>query len=560
MALRASRSFRRALVAGGAVGTGFFAWRRANVDEQGETRFPLTQSRSRVDALRDSFGSIIDGLAGLVDGDSLDLAVAGGGPALAPGAGNSNPMSANRFIITALARQDDSLSALDIMHHPSLKSPVMYSPGLFPGSVGAPEPSHQHPHNIAKSMQSTFLIHVDVAGPSAKPRVGPASMAKPGSLDRMQHGTGTGFLVTSHGHLLTNAHVLSPDNHTIHEATDGLDMTVKRKITVQDSRGHKYSADVVGYDSLSDLAVLKITREISELSDHAPHKFVPLPFAPLPSTNDIEEDEEIEPGTQVCTIGNPKGLAYSITSGILGSYPRPSAVLGKTDPGIDFLQTDAQVRRGNSGGPLLSLRTGHVLGVTTTSYDPVAASAGGNDLATFAIRADATVRCLLRNMLVAASEAGKEASAAAASKVLPPPPRPYLGFHSLDDALLSSLPERYEGWNGTLNGVLVMGLDKSGPAASGGLREGDLIVKVAGEKVSSEKGIYDLVYAFSPICGDIWKKKVGDRKFASVEMTVLRLKDGRPAEEKVRVEPVELASGSTKERETRVRFLASNNE
>ncbi|KAI9004529.1 trypsin-like cysteine/serine peptidase domain-containing protein [Hyaloraphidium curvatum] len=429
-------------------------------------------------------------------------------------------------------------------------TPLEFSPGLF--ADAPPGDGHHHPHNIARSLQSTFLIHVELPLPPKAPRVGPASMARPGSLDRAQHGTGTGFVISTHGHILTNAHVLSPDCHSAREATHGLDRNAPRRITVQDSKGRKYAADVVGYDSLSDLAVLKVTAEISELSDHPPAKFVPLHFAPLPPTRAVEEDEEIEPGTQVCTIGNPKGLAYSVTSGILGSYPRPSAVLGKSDPGIDFLQTDAQVRKGNSGGPLLSLRTGHVLGITTTSFDPVAASAGGNDLATFAIRADATVRCLVRSMILGHPTQPTDPA------TLPPPPRPYLGLRTLDDLLLASLPERYEGWNGTLGGLLVMSLDPAGPAARAGLREGDLIVRVAGEPVGSGKEMYDRVYAFSPVCGRAAMRPPGTRVFSRVEVDVLRLRDGKRAEERIAVEPVELASGSAREREARVRFLASD--
>ncbi|MEA3407460.1 MAG: trypsin-like peptidase domain-containing protein [Chloroflexota bacterium] len=142
-------------------------------------------------------------------------------------------------------------------------------------------------------------------------------------------GTGSGFVIDEEGHIVTNYHVI--------EGAESIEVTLMDK-TVAD-------AEVVGVDPLNDLAVIRV--------DVSSDKLHPLEM----------EEGELKVGQQAIAIGNPFGLDWTLTVGVISSLGRPLEV---SDDRViyDVIQTDAAINPGNSGGPLLSSR-GRVIGVNT---------------------------------------------------------------------------------------------------------------------------------------------------------------------------------------------------
>ena len=157
-----------------------------------------------------------------------------------------------------------------------------------------------------------------------------------GPAPRVMRGLGSGFIISPHGTIVTN-------NHVVDGATD-------IKVTMSD--GHEFSAKVLGRDPKTDLALLKI-----EAKD--------LPVIPLADTS------ELQVGEPVMAIGNPFGLEQTVTTGIVSATGR---VIGE-GPYDDFIQTDAAINPGNSGGPLISAR-GQAIGITTAIFSQNGGSVG----------------------------------------------------------------------------------------------------------------------------------------------------------------------------------------
>lgn len=176
---------------------------------------------------------------------------------------------------------------------------------------------------------------------------------------RAQRSLGSGFILSSDGYIVTNAHVI-----------DGAD-----RVTVGLSNKEDYNAKVIGVDDKTDVALIKI---------NAPH---PLPTVPLGVSADLQV------GDWVIAIGNPFGLEQTVTVGIVSAKGR---VIG-AGPYDDFIQTDASINPGNSGGPLLNLR-GEVVGINAAIFS----QSGGNIGIGFAVPID-----LAKLILTQLKEKGK---------------------------------------------------------------------------------------------------------------------------------------------------------
>lgn len=144
-----------------------------------------------------------------------------------------------------------------------------------------------------------------------------------------ESGQGSGFLITPDGYILTN-------NHVVGDAD---------LVSVQMNDGREYTAEIVGTDPGSDLAVIKIDE-----SD--------LPFLKLGSS------ERLEVGDWVLAVGNPFGLSHTLTAGVVSAKGRSGIGLNDYE---DFIQTDAAINPGNSGGPLVNL-DGEVVGINTAIF------------------------------------------------------------------------------------------------------------------------------------------------------------------------------------------------
>ncbi|HJK98181.1 MAG TPA: trypsin-like peptidase domain-containing protein [Polyangiaceae bacterium LLY-WYZ-14_1] len=157
----------------------------------------------------------------------------------------------------------------------------------------------------------------------------------------VRQGTGSGFLWDDEGHVVTNFHVLEGAS--------------RARITLQDQS--EYEAELVGAAQDFDLAVLRI-------------KAMPDQLRPLP----VGESSNLQVGQKVFAIGNPFGLDYTLTAGVISALDREiRATSGLTIRGV--IQTDAAINPGNSGGPLLD-SAGRIVGVTTAIQSPSGASAG----------------------------------------------------------------------------------------------------------------------------------------------------------------------------------------
>ncbi len=234
-------------------------------------------------------------------------------------------------------------------------------------------------------------------------------------------GSGSGFVITPDGFILTNSHVVSG----------------AAKVHVMFSDGQKVSADVVGDDPDSDLAVIRA---------HASE----LPVVAL------GDSQTIRVGQLAIAIGNPLGFSCSVTAGVVSALGRTlRARSGRLMD--DIIQTDAALNPGNSGGPLVNSR-GEVIGVNTAMILPAQGIC-------FAIAVN-TAR-LVTTQLIAYGRVRRSVIGVAGQNV--ELPRPLARRH---DILADTA-------------VLVMGVEPHGPAAAAGLAEGDLIFEFGGRSIGS---------------------------------------------------------------------------
>jgi serine protease Do len=251
---------------------------------------------------------------------------------------------------------------------------------------------------------------------------------------------GSGFIISADGIVVTNNHVISPpDTRAKLEA-----------ITVTLADGTEYEADVIGADAASDLAVLKI---------RANKTFPFVKFGDSAATR---------VGDWVVAIGNPFGLGGTVTAGIISAVYRNTGQGGAYDR---YLQTDASINRGNSGGPLFDMR-GNVIGINNAIFSPSGGSVGIG----FAIPAE------IAAPIVEKLRSGQEIQ------------RGYLGvrLQPVDEDLALSLgvPKR--------RGELVQMVEETGPAFKAGLKSGDIVTKVNGKEVTAEQTVSYLVANLQP--------------------------------------------------------------
>ena len=249
---------------------------------------------------------------------------------------------------------------------------------------------------------------------------------------------GSGFIISADGYVVTNNHVVSPQGRgTVEEIT----------VTMPD--GTEYEAELVGKDADSDLAVLKVNRR------------EPFPFV------QFGDSEKARAGDWVVAIGNPFGLGGTVTSGIISSVLR-TAGAGAYDR---FIQTDAAINRGNSGGPLFDMR-GNVIGINNAILSPTGGSVGVG----FAIPADTAASIVERLRKGESIQRG------------------YLGvgIAPVTDDFASALGlERNRG-------ELVQSVVEGEAAARAGIEAGDVVISVNGKEVTPDQTLSFLVANVSP--------------------------------------------------------------
>ncbi len=244
---------------------------------------------------------------------------------------------------------------------------------------------------------------------------------------------GSGFFISEDGFLVTN-------NHVIENGTE---------FTVVMNDGQEYDARLIGTDSRTDLAVLKV-------DDGDDFTYV-----------DFADENDVNIGDWVVAVGNPFGLGGTVTAGILSARGRNIGA----GPYDDFLQIDAAVNRGNSGGPTFNLN-GEVVGINTAIYSP----SGGNVGIAFAVPATLAQEVITDLMDDGSVERG------------------WLGvsIQPVTDEIAESLGLE------DASGALVSQPQEGAPAETAGIRAGDIIAKVDGKEIDGPRDLSKTIAGIDP--------------------------------------------------------------
>ena len=315
-------------------------------------------------------------------------------------------------------------------------------------------------------------------------KVASAGDEQPAGVLVAERGRGSGFFVTLDGYLITNAHVVANATRirVLVQAPGGA--------TTSDSP-REYTASVAGIDTDNDLALLKVE----------------IPSVPF---FDLTRDASPRQGQMVLVYGSPMGLAQSASLGLVSAVERQ---LSPDDPRV-YIQTDASMNPGNSGGPLVDL-AGNLLGINTM----ILSQSGGSEGLGFAVPLD-----VIRHSYAALRDQGAMT-------------RPRLGIQprSLTADLIAGLGLKVR------QGVLVEDVDPYGPGAAAGLLPGDVLLSLGAEPVHTMRDLYRVEYALSA--------------GVPVELAVMRGSDGRMLRltpEAARNSPQVLSAGSVTEKDNLV--------
>ena len=252
---------------------------------------------------------------------------------------------------------------------------------------------------------------------------------------------GSGFIISADGYVVTNNHVIAP----------GAKGASVESITVTLPDRKEYVAKLIGRDQASDLALLKIT---------APG---PLPFVRF------GDSTRSRAGDWVVAIGNPFGLGGTVTAGIVSAVHRSTGLGNQADR---FIQTDAAINQGNSGGPMFNL-AGDVIGINSQI---LGSSTGGNIGIGFAIPSEdakPVIDTLMKGGTVKRGYLG-------------------VGIRPVDDDIAAALglPKN--------QGEIVNSVEPGGPAAKAGLKIGDVVTRVNNQAVTPDQTLSFLIAAVPP--------------------------------------------------------------
>jgi len=272
---------------------------------------------------------------------------------------------------------------------------------------------------------------------------------------------GTGFFISSDGYIITN-------NHLVENAI---------KVEVTSIQEKTYQAKIVGTDPETDLALLKVDEKN-------------LPYV------ELGDSDNIKVGEWVLAIGNPLGLSHTVTAGIVSAKGRIFTDLEQQQPYQDFIQTDAAINRGNSGGPLINLN-GKVVGINSIIFSP----SGGNIGIGFAISSNLT-----KSIVQKLKETGRVI-------------RGYLGVgvYEINEDFVKLLDLESK------KGAVINTVEPGSPADKAGLKRYDVIIELDGKLVED---------------GDDLQFKIAEIKPGTkVDLTIIR--DGKKKTVPVKIEEKE---------------------
>ena len=283
--------------------------------------------------------------------------------------------------------------------------------------------------------------------------------------ERVEQGTGSGFIYDKSGLILTNRHVVADAD----------------QVTVVLKDGRQLDGEVLGSDALTDVAVVRIKAEN------------------LPTLT-LGDSESIQPGEWAIAIGNPLGLDNTVTVGIISATGRSSSEVGIPDQRVNFIQTDAAINPGNSGGPLLN-QSGEVIGVNTA----IISNAQGLGFA---------IPIALANRI--ADQLAKNGSVS----------RAYIGVKmvNLSPSVIEQLKRQNPDFKTTSEkGVLVVEVIRNSPAQASGLENGDVIRSINGKAITDSNQVQQIVENSAP--GDVLRMEVDhEGKNRNLQLTLGELK------------------------------------
>ena len=273
---------------------------------------------------------------------------------------------------------------------------------------------------------------------------------------RIPVGNGSGFIVDERGFILTNAHVIANASH----------------ISVKLHSGETLSATVIDIDQVADLALIKLEARRKQ-------KFPSLKFG---------KSNELRPGEWVIALGSPLSLKNTITSGIISTIGRTSKELGlNRGANMEYIQTDAPITVGNSGGPLVNL-DGEVVGINTMTASPGIS---------FAVPSQVAEEFINNAHKMTTKEKPKKYGIG-------------ISMMSLNPQILDVVRHRvYDIPMDVQEGVFLARVWPGSPASNAGLQTNDIIVRIDKTPITSSSQVYDMVQKGKPLSIEVvrgWQK------------------------------------------------------
>ena len=276
---------------------------------------------------------------------------------------------------------------------------------------------------------------------------------------------GTGFFISADGYIITNNHIVENG----------------QKVKVFTVQGDEFQAKIIGADAKSDVALIKVEAKA-------------MIFA------ELGDSSQVKVGEWVLAIGNPLGIEHTVTAGIVSAKGRQLGLGGEVQTYEDFIQTDAAINRGNSGGPLVNMR-GEVIGINSNILTP----SGGNIGIGFAIPSN-----MAKKVVTQLKEKGRVIRGKIGITVLNGQPV------DEDTRKLLNLPSR--------KGALINSVEPGAPAEKAGLKHYDFVTEVDGQPVENNNDLRMKIADIKP--GTIITLKlIRDGKEKTLTVTVAELED-----------------------------------